>query len=858
MPRGKSKINASQTELIDKTPLLKTAPCVPAIREAVASWRAGNYKGITETSRILLNYWFKTDHKPKPNGISKYYDFQREAMETIIYLWEFEKVYRAKDLIERYARTTEDLRLLQYDEFPRYCVKMATGSGKTKVMSLCVVWQYLNACREQNPEIAEKYAKTFLIFAPNVIVYERLKTDFESGKIFRFDPLIPKEMEIFWDLDCVLRETSQRPPSDGMLYLTNIQQLHERPDRKKSQETEQMTDVLGPKPPTQKLESSNIKQQIALRNGPLMIINDEAHHTHDEDLKWNEIIRDIHKSNPLNLQLDFTATPRFQKGALFPWTIFDYPLKQAIIDGIVKKPIKGIADIEESKSRLARKKYQGWLVAGVERWKEYRDNLKPLQKKPVLFIMLNTTDEAEDIGDWLRVTYPEDFSGDKTQVIHTDTKGEISKSELDAARVAVRQVDSNDNPINAIVSVLMLREGWDVKNVTVVVGLRPYSAKANILPEQTIGRGLRKMFGSGIDSYIERVDVIGNKAFLDFVDDLEKLEEIQFDTFKIGKDKVKIITIMPLPEKNNYDIGIPVISPSLIRKKSIAQELAAIDIMKFPDCKLPLDSDPLSEKEFRYDGYDIISMEKLIERKYPLHEAQTAQEIISYYSGLIAEKINLPSQFAAIAPLVRDFFEYKAFGKRVDLTDSTTVRAMGSKVSEFVCIDIFSKILKKLALEQSEPALLNPKRLLSTTPPFPWSQPILEAKHTIFNLVPCVNDFEKRFARFLDLASDVKAFAKLPMEFAFSIEYTDSSNNLRYYYPDFIAIDKDNTHWIIETKGREDEKVQFKDRAATIWCENASALSNTKWKYIKIPQHIFDNLGPSKLTDIVSVQGNLI
>jgi type III restriction enzyme len=92
-------------------------------------------------------------------------------------------------------------------------------------------------------------------------------------------------------------------------------------------------------------------------------------------------------------------------------------------------------------------------------------------------------------------------------------------------------VDDAQAPVNAIVSVLMLREGWDVQNVTVIVGLRPYTAKANILPEQTVGRGLRLMFRGGVDSYTERVDVIGNKKFIEFVEDLERVEDIELETF---------------------------------------------------------------------------------------------------------------------------------------------------------------------------------------------------------------------------------------------------------------------------------------------------------------------------------------
>jgi hypothetical protein len=75
--------------------------------------------------------------------------------------------------------------------------------------------------------------------------------------------------------------------------------------------------------------------------------------THEENNDWNQIIRRLHEKTPLTVQLDLSATPRFQKGAIFPWTIFDYPLKQAIVDGIVKRPMKGVAKIHEAKSTIA-------------------------------------------------------------------------------------------------------------------------------------------------------------------------------------------------------------------------------------------------------------------------------------------------------------------------------------------------------------------------------------------------------------------------------------------------------------------------------------------------------------------------
>lgn len=846
MPRKKKAESEAQGELLDVTAKLRTAVCVPALREAVKAWAAGGYKGITDTTRILLSYWFRTDHK-LANGIPfKYHRSQQEAIETLIFVWEFEKVRTRKSLLERYATDLQDVRLPPYDDFARYCVKMATGSGKTKVMSLAVAWQYFNAVRESEA-VAKEYAKTFLVLAPNVIVLERLKTDFAGGRIFRADPVIPKELEIFWEFDCVMRGEAEKAPAEGTLFLTNIQQFYERADRNSEDEPDAMTAVLGPKPPAQKLELTDFGDRIGLRAGNLVVINDEAHHTHDEENEWNTTIRKLNTTTPLAAQLDFSATPRFTKGAIFPWTICDYPLKQAILDGIVKRPMKGIAKITEAKSEYASIRYQGYLAAAVERWREYRKELTPLKRKPVLFAMLADTKEADDVAHWLREKYPAEFAGEKTQVIHTDNSGDVSKKELDVARKAVHDVDDAESPINAIVSVLMLREGWDVKNVTVVVGLRPYTAKANILPEQAIGRGLRLMFRDVPSDFTERVDIIGNQKFLDFVDDLEKLEELKFDTFEIGKDKLKIVTIMPLEGRKEYDIGLPVLSPTLVRKKSLADEIAGLNVMQFQTIMLPLTADDPNNKTFRYEGYDIVTLLKVVERDYAIPAPQTAQEVIGYYSRRIAERVKLPSQFAALAPKVREFFEEKAFGHVVDLSDTEVVKAMSTSVAHYVCVGVFEKELKQLTICEQEPLLLEPERMLSSCQPFPWSRQVWEGAHTVFNLVPCDNGFERDFAKFLDSAEDVASFAKLPQPFGFSIEYTDGGMNLRSYYPDFVAVDGNGTRWLLETKGAETEDVVHKDAAAQQWCANATQLTNAQWKYLKIPQKEFEMLQPSCL-----------
>src|SRR5262249_26582283 len=152
--------------------------------------------------------------------------------------------------------------------------------------------------------------------------------------------------------------------------------------------------------------------------------------------------------------------------------------------------------------------------------------------------------------------------------------------------------------------------------------------------------------------------------------------------------------------------------------------------------------------------------------------------------------------------------------------------------------------------EELTPRLEGEGRKLSDTEPFPFSSPTFPASKTVFNLVAADNNFEREFAKFLEDAKDVVSFAKLPSKFGFAIEYTDSANNLRYYEPDFVAVDSNGDHFLIETKGREDIDVAHKDRAAAIWCENATLLTGTPWHYIKVPQREWRNLQPVDLADV--------
>lgn len=111
-----------------------------------------------------------------------------------------------------------------------------------------------------------------------------------------------------------------------------------------------------------------------------------------------------------------------------------------------------------------------------------------------------------------------------------------------------------------------------------------------------------------------------------------------------------ITTIAPDQDKLDRDITVPVLSPILARKKTLAEEIAAIDVSKLTCPRLPKKEGDTAAQHFHYEGVDIITLQKLVEREYTIPEPQTAEEVISYYAKRIAQDVKLPSQFAALVP----------------------------------------------------------------------------------------------------------------------------------------------------------------------------------------------------------------
>ena len=198
---------------------------------------------------------------------------------------------------------------------------------------------------------------------------------------------------------------------------------------------------------------------------------------------------------------------------------------------------------EESRDKLTERqsakyteKYADYLDLGVIEWRKAYAEHEKLGVKAILFVMTDDTRNCDEVAEYLENRYPD--LKDAVLVIHTKRNGEITeatsgkkKEELERLRKQAKEIDSIESPYKAIVSVLMLKEGWDVRNVTTIVGLRPYSAKSNILPEQTLGRGLRRMYLEDAEEY---VSVVGTDAFMEFVESIQA-EGVELERRPMGE-----------------------------------------------------------------------------------------------------------------------------------------------------------------------------------------------------------------------------------------------------------------------------------------------------------------------------------
>jgi len=842
------------------------AICVNNLRLEIKRWREEGYPDVTDTTRYLLNFWFE-----QPRDKVFWYS-QREAVETIIYLYEVKGITKVTELIDKYG-AFKIPGYEEYDKYPRYAFRMATGSGKTLVMALITVWSFFNYLYEDK----EKYTRFFLFVTPNIIVYDRLRKDLEDLSIYEEFQLIPQEWKKNFKVQVITRDTfsdaDRFPPPDdeGVIFVTNIHQIGFKSERKKKEDIiATLFDFphLGKEP----YKAKSIKLWEILNNYPnLMVLKDEAHHIHREESSWQNYLWSLHEalvsnySKGIFMELDFSATPKDDKGALFPWIIVDFSLREALQTGIVKYPAKVIVhDAPPIKAGFSINEFMPYIKAALDRWRKHKEKLRELGKKSVLFIMADEISNAEAIYE--KLLEEPDIDSSNMILVHSELdewKTELKKKgkkivskirlndeekEIDKelAVELVRDLDDPDNPIEVISSVMMLNEGWDVRSVTVILGLRSYSSEREILPEQVIGRGLRKLFpneGVDVEKWVNILEVVGPPNLLKVLDNLEQLEGIKIPE----APKEFFVSFNPRTEADDkLKFEIPsaefVYFSDNIDVDAIIEEIFS---------SLPSKVYEVSEiGEFRKEyNYEVIDM-----------KGQTLDvghiEALDYeipITGLtllaleLQESIPLPNSFNKLLSALENYISERLFDEPVKLDDV---------VLKFLSLKGWYSQVKRRIIELARPLINNPVfstevelgevTKIDELESFPWTKEFADSEKSLFVRIayegdkemripssPVDNDMEADFVNFLTRAEDVISFIKnIPHIVRLKITYYDSrERRWRKFYPDFI-VKTNHGYYLVETKGREEVQIFDKNTAAIKWCEAVSKATNNEWRYL--------------------------
>jgi type III restriction enzyme len=899
------------------------------LKGTIEGWANTGWQGLTETTYQLFRYWFNRDE----NSPQKFHICQQRAIETIVYCHEILQVRSLRELYNEVRPDVLTTNKTILDEitsidFAKYCLKMATGTGKTWVLMALLIWQYFNALNNETPhnakgESKDWYSNRFLLVAPGHEVLDRLLDAFKGRRDLErrlrdpstADYNMPLMMPDIWRsrFNIQIFEPSEvRPnipvPEGPFVFITNWQQFTLKKDSGSLWEG-----LTGPEIGDQPKGEFLIEFLSEFPN--IVIMNDEAHHVHggksqnNEELVWRRFISILrsrlierHKEdNGLFVQYDFSATPFFGSGTqkmYFSHIVYDYDLVSAMHAMLVKqlfleKRAQLAAENLEFKAIRTKPdsgKKQGEIVdlstgqllmleIGRKKLESLTEEFKSkgITKKPVMMILCEETAVAKLVMEhFRRLTDPSNAPYDDKKVlqIHTDLKD----SELEDARRNLDKIDNNNDPLNIIISVLMLREGFDRRNISVIVVLR--ASEADLLLEQIVGRGLRLMFQKIEDEAIWQLktealdDIRNNRAPRCSFDCLFIVEHPRFEKFYqklksegyligIGDSSNAritgdIIIVDAIPTRiSNYDIAWPI----QIFEQGRFPDITTIDISKIPkfsylssftDLRDSLGQMVIQDvhyetgkrtKTWKFDtdifGYNIFLS------KAALAVAEAGKTII--LSGHLAE----------IAQLIDDYVSNYLFGEQIDFDDPKNCLVLNNVlIFDHVVDEIRKAILLKLGELRYEQTgtwhkLSDVSRLMLR------ERNSIETWKTIYarqGYSAKGGGFERSFmANVLEQSVEVLAYSKLDRRHALSIPYRDEYGILRNYEVDFI-VKTEKKIYLVETKADkdlDDKTVLLKAKAAHSWCHSASKvtppngiLQPIEFEYLVLPEGLFkSNIG---------------
>lgn len=929
----------------------------------------------SETTALLLRHWFRRPPhvlgRPPQQSSFRYWPHQRRLVETFVYLYEVRRIRRTEDL---WALGGVDASFAQRDPWAKLGGQLATGSGKTKMMSLLIAWWVLNGAREGDRGLG--FGRHCLLIAPGLFVRDRLLADFAppDGRpsVFQADPVIPPELRGDFDLQVYDPVTCPRrlDPARSALVVTNYHQLLRTSEEDPLDDVpfagRQIPLLFGGRMPS-KLEDAGTPLIERLASvDRLLVLNDEAHHVWDEtghldfelkaqakakggatgaeDMAWIRSIRALHGSaharGRVSLQVDLSATlfeesgaekttkaTRFKPADLFRHTSVLYELSEAIGDGIVKKPILENVEVRAEgdgepeplirpNQPNAWETYRNLLLPGIKRWMAVRDQLRAEGdvRKPILFVLCADSKEAAQVANMLTFGEPtaEDLAkagqtptgfrfpdtdellfvedaedGPRSTVvqIHVGQKEERNETDWNQIRQLVNAVDRDEvevkderglrvlvpNPYTVVVSVMMLKEGWDVRNVKVIVPLRPCGSRT--LTEQTLGRGLRKMHPPELDEDGRVTDLVREdlyviehpsfKAILDQIGDL--VEEIGSDDIQRRLDYIGIeprddahereersvrllrfegLVHIPRDWRSEIDVArIPAVAPRIAWREHIAE----VEFRTWLKEALG-EGDAAEGLRFSLSGVPSFhDYTQFLDRAY----------VLPLLQALRVGRQHL----TAARGVVRDFLERKTFALPAGVPLSFD-GAAGSDgriaLGNLARSEVIEKVLAALrpelgrAFQSSRPetqAQLDERRSADIGPYQAVRRHVLDPINgSAFVRAAMDSDAEVRVGRLLERATDVTGWVYNHRKVGFAIEY-DWQGVVASYYPDFVVrarIGEVAHNFLIEVKGRLDDADKAKARRGDEVCRLLTEYDREPWHYLFLLEN--EKLGRSDIS----------
>lgn len=526
-------------------------------------------------------------------------------------------------------------------QMPKYAVKMATGTGKTWVMHALLIWQMLNA-RHEDEESGRFTQKFLIVAPGLIVYDRlldafcgRKKRDAEhrdpqtNDYYLNQDVFIPEryrdEVFSFIQNNVVTKEDGigKKTTGEGLIALTNWHLFeNQTADEDENDDDDPNTitstkivNTLLPVRPgkaagndlgmldRRALGGNELEYLAGLKD--LMVINDEAHHIHEikrngetEEVEWQRGLNAISATKGTRfIQVDFSATPFDTKGAgekqvklFFPHIVVDFDLPMAMKQGLVKlllldrrQELTELENLDYNAERDEQGKVVGlsegqrmMLRAGLTKLQRLEEEFvkQDEKKNPKMLIVCQDTTVSPFVEEFLK---SEGLGNEDIVTIDSNKQGEVKDEEWQEIKKKLFDIDRYKSP-KVVVSVLMLREGFDVNNICVLVPLR--SSQAPILLEQLVGRGLRLMwrepdyqevkredrlrvlkYHQPPTTYIDTLSIVEHPAFIKFYDDLQKQGLVATDEGKVGTGGATgdVINVALREDYENYDFQWPVI-----------------------------------------------------------------------------------------------------------------------------------------------------------------------------------------------------------------------------------------------------------------------------------------------------------